>query len=330
MDAALLFENAFQWLAERFGPSGPPLALAALGLVIALIALPFVLRRGSDPLRRFSFRQDRVDDDLVRLRVDRDDGRLRGLAEFLEPDDQDELGETRALLRAAGYRQGSAVRVYHFARAVMGLSMLTVGLIFALLVPEDPDLVIAAGLSGLMGLAGYFAPIYWVRRQAESRRQEISDAFPDAMDMMLICIESGQSLDQAIDRVGNEIGISAPALAEELQTVSQEFRAGKDRPSVLRDLADRCRVNDISALVTVLIQSSSFGTSISQAMRVYASEMRDKRLLRAEEKANVLPTKLTLGTMMFTVPPLILILVGPSVIQITRALSGLANGGGGG
>ena len=110
-------------------------------------------------------------------------------------------------------------------------------------------------------------------------------------------------------------------LAEELKIVSHEFRAGKDRSTVLRDLGDRCAVNDISSFVTVLIQSSTFGTSISQALRVYASEMRDKRLMRAEEKANVLPTKLTLGTMAFTVPPLILILIGPSFIQIMRSLT---------
>ena len=139
--------------------------------------------------------------------------------------------------------------------------------------------------------------------------------------MMLVCIEGGQSMDQAMARVGEEMATSSGPLAEELQIVSREFRAGKDRAAVLRDFAERCAVNDISSFVTVLIQSSTFGTSVSQALRVYASEMRDKRLMRAEEKANVLPTKLTLGTMIFTVPPLILILVGPSFIQIVRSLS---------
>jgi tight adherence protein C len=99
------------------------------------------------------------------------------------------------------------------------------------------------------------------------------------------------------------------------------MRAGKDRPKVLRDFADRSGVSDISAFVTVLVQSAAFGTSVAQALRVYAAEMRDKRLMRAEEKANTLPTKLTLGTMFFTVPPLLLILIGPSLIEITRALA---------
>ncbi|MEL6264276.1 MAG: type II secretion system F family protein, partial [Pseudomonadota bacterium] len=157
-------------------------------------------------------------------------------------------------------------------------------------------------------------------------REDIQKSFPDAMDMMLVCIEGGQSLDQAMARVGKEMEAAAGPLAYELGIVSQEFRVGKDRITVLRDFADRCAVNDISSFVTVMIQSTAFGTSISQALRVYASEMRDKRLMRAEEKANKLPTKLTLGTMFFTVPPLILILVGPSLIQIMRAFAQLSGG----
>jgi len=144
--------------------------------------------------------------------------------------------------------------------------------------------------------------------------------------MILVCIEGGQSLDQAMARVGEEMATSAGPLAQEFALVTHEFRAGKDRILVLRDFAARCAVSDVSSFVTVLIQSTAFGTSIAQALRVYAAEMRDKRLMRAEEKANVLPTKLTLGTMMFTVPPLILILVGPSFIMILRALGGLAAG----
>ena len=196
------------------------------------------------------------------------------------------------------------------------------------MIPEEPSLVFALSMSVAFGLAGYFAPVYWVKRQIETRREEIANAFPDAMDMMLVCIEGGQSLEQAIARVGQEMEQASGPLAEELQIVSHEFRAGKDRVAVLRDFASRCSVNDISSFVTVLVQSTAFGTSIADSLRVFSSEMRDKRLMRAEEKANVLPTKLTLGTMMFTVPPLILILIGPSLIQILRALTGLAGAGG--
>ena len=287
---------------------------------------PKVAKRQKDPLERFSFKEDLREQELIGLRANTDDGNLSGLAPLLEPADETELSQTRLELRAAGYKSASAVRVYFFARAILGLSLLVFGLIFTLLIPEEPDLLISVGLSVALGLGGYFLPVYWVQRQIQTRRQEIQNAFPDAMDMMLVCIEGGQSLDQAMARVGDEMSATGTPLGEELQIVSQEFRAGKDRATVLRDLATRCNVNDISSFVTVLIQSSTFGTSISQALRVYAAEMRDKRLMRAEEKANVLPTKLTLGTMAFTVPPLILILVGPSFIQILRSVAGLGAG----
>jgi tight adherence protein C len=164
-------------------------------------------------------------------------------------------------------------------------------------------------------------PKYWVTRRQKARQEEITNGFPDALDMMLVCVEAGQSLDQSILRVAKEIRAGYPALADEYLQVSQEMKAGKDRISVLRDMSERAGVQDVASFVTVLIQSASFGTSIADALRVYASEMRDKRVMRAEEKANTLPTKMTLATMMFTVPPLLVILVGPSIYNIYLTLS---------
>jgi len=318
----------WQQLVDMLGPSGPFYAIAGVGMLLALVALPFVLRRERDPVDRLGTMEDRRDIELATLRTDRDGGALRGIGDYLQPDDQGELSETRKQLAAAGYKDLAAVRVYYFARAALGLGLLLVGILFFLVLADDPSLVFALSMSVAFGLAGYFAPVYWVKRQIETRREEIANAFPDAMDMMLVCIEGGQSLEQAIARVGQEMEQASGPLAEELQIVSHEFRAGKDRVAVLRDFAARCSVNDISSFVTVLVQSTAFGTSIADSLRVFSSEMRDKRLMRAEEKANVLPTKLTLGTMMFTVPPLILILIGPSLIQILRALTGLAGAGG--
>ncbi len=144
-----------------------------------------------------------------------------------------------------------------------------------------------------------------------------------SLDMMLVCVEAGQSLDQSIIRVSREIRAGYPALAEEYETVANEMKAGKDRIQVLRDMSERAGVPDVSSFVTMLIQSASFGTSIAEALRVYASEMRDKRVMRAEEKANTLPTKMTLATMMLTVPPLLIILIGPSIYGIAETLKGV-------
>ncbi|MCH8166819.1 MAG: type II secretion system F family protein [Proteobacteria bacterium] len=316
-------------LIENYGAAAPFYVLGAIGLIMMIIAVPILLRKRKDPLERFSFSDERLRSDLVRLRDDTDDGSLKGLADYLEPKDQEEMSETRSMLRSAGYRGGAAVRQFYFARAGLAVLLLAIGMVATFLIPAEPDLMFSAIITGLMALAGYFLPSYWVRRKIATRKEEITNAFPDAMDMMLVCVEGGQSLDQAMARVGEEMETSSGPLAEEFALVSHEFRAGKDRISVLRDFASRCAVSDISSFVTVLIQSSTFGTSIAQALRVYAAEMRDKRLMRAEEKANMLPTKLTLGTMMFTVPPLILILVGPSFIMILRSLGGLAGSGGG-
>ena len=165
------------------------------------------------------------------------------------------------------------------------------------------------------------APKYWVTKRQQKRQEEITNGFPDALDMMLVCVEAGQSMDQSIIRVSSEIKAGFPALAEEFAAVAHEMKAGKDRVHVLKDMAERAGVTDVSSFVTVLVQSTTFGTSIADALRVYAAEMRDKRVMRAEEKANVLPTKLTLGTMMFTVPPLMIILIGPSVYNVYDTLT---------
>ncbi|MGR3364343.1 MAG: type II secretion system F family protein, partial [Maritimibacter harenae] len=114
------------------------------------------------------------------------------------------------------------------------------------------------------------------------------------------------------------------SLADEFEIVAWEMKAGKERIQVLRDMGDRCGVPDVASFVTVLIQSTSFGTSIAEALRVYAGEMRDKRVMRAEEKANTLPTKMTLATMMLTVPPLLIILIGPSVYEVYKTLRSIS------
>ena len=168
----------------------------------------------------------------------------------------------------------------------------------------------------LPAFVGYYLPKYWVTKRQQQRQQEIENGFPDSLDMMLVCVEAGQSLDQSILRVSKEIRTGYPALADEYEQVSHEMKAGKDRITVLRDMGTRAGVTDVNSFVTVLIQSATFGTSIADALRVYAGEMRDKRVMRAEEKANTLPTKLTLATMMLTVPPLLIILIGPSVYGI--------------
>ena len=137
--------------------------------------------------------------------------------------------------------------------------------------------------------------------------------------MMLVCVEAGQSMDQSIIRVSKELAASYPALAEEYEIVSHQIKAGRDKPSGFWanwPSAVACKISQASRPFWSSLRQ--FGTSVADALRVYAGEMRDKRVMRAEEKANKLPTKMTLATMMLTVPPLLIILVGPSVLGIMK------------
>lgn len=305
-------------LTEQFGPLAPLLAVGLLGLFMVLLTVPLLLKGRNDPLDRLkaqsrppSERKPRKE----RLRHASRNERLDKFAHFLEPQDEKELTAIQLKLRQAGYQTKDAVRYYHFGQMALGLLGLGLGLVYVTLLGggEGKDtqqmMLWVIGPGG----AGYLLPKYWVNRRVEERKKQIAQGFPDALDMLLVCVEAGQSLDQSIVRVSRELRSGFPALAEEFEVVSHEMKAGKEKERVLRDMSDRCGVPDVASFVTVLIQSAGFGTSIADALRVYAGEMRDKRVMRAEEAANKLPTKMTLATMALTVPPLLIILIGPSI-----------------
>lgn len=319
-------EHLVGLLENTLGPLGPVFLLGALGVVLVACSMPLLAKKRKDPIDRLRHQVDRSGTDRNaenRLRTDQGTKKLDKYATFLEPQDQEELAGMRLMLLQAGYREKSAVRAFHFVQFVLGLAFLTFGVLYVvILAPEGLATQNLALAILLPGVAGYYLPKYWVERRRQERQGQIESGFPDALDLMLVCVEAGQSLDQAIIRVATEMRSGYPALAEEFELVAHEMKAGKDKVQVLKDMSERAGVSDVSSFVTVLIQSASFGTSIAEALRVYASEMRDKRVMRAEEKANVLPTKLTLGTMMFTVPPLMIILIGPSIYGIYVHLNG--------
>lgn len=315
------------YLTDTFGPLGPLYAIGALGALLIVAALAMFMLRKPDPMDRLNAntvaKETKKDEPTQRLRMESKNNQLDKFAAFLEPQDQQQFSAIRLKLIQASYLSPKAVQTFHFAQFALGIGFLILGVTYALLSPSEEKDAQFYLLSILgPGGAGYYLPTYWVERRRQARQDEIADGFPDALDLMLVCVEAGQSLDQSILRVSKEIHLAFPALAEEFGTVANEMKAGKDRVNVLRDFGERAGKGDISAFVTVLIQSASFGTSISDALRVYSLEMRDKRVMRAEEKANVLPTKLTLGTMMFTLPPLMIILIGPSIFDIYLTIGG--------
>lgn len=316
-------ELLIQMTTDMMGPMGPLIVLGAIVLFFALLVFALMAGRRPDPLEKLNADRksgNRLKSKEAKLRQAGRNEKLDRYATFLEPQNAEELSAIKLKLMQAGYRSNDAVRYFYFAQFALGMGLLAAGLTYYILVAKTDTSTAKDMLLWVVGPggAGYMLPKYWVTRRVEARKEQIQDGFPDALDMMLVCIEAGQSLDQSIIRVGNELIASFPALAEEFQTVSLEMKAGKDKTNVLNDMSERAGVQDVSSFVTVLIQSQTFGTSISDALRVYAAEMRDKRVMRAEEKANKLPTKMTLTTMMFTVPPLLIILVGPSAVGISE------------
>ncbi len=316
-------------LTELLGPMGPLMAVGLLGVVMILLTLPLILKKQEDPLdklKKSTKSQKSLGDVKEKLRAKQRNDKLEKYATFLEPKSEEELEGIKLKLMQAGYRDRDAVRYFHFAQFALGIGLLILGVIYFILFKSGGDTNTQQTLMYILGpgAAGYMLPKYWITKRQGSRQEEITNGFPDALDMMLVCVEAGTSMDQAIIKVAAEIRASYPSLADEFEIVAHEIKAGKDKSSVLSDMSERCGVQDVASFVTVLNQSQSFGTPISDALRVYAGEMRDKRVMRAEEAANKLPTKMTLATMMLTVPPLLIILVGPSVHGITQ-LGGMSN-----
>ena len=312
-------------LTDLLGPFGPLIVVGMLGVLMILLVLPTMLKKEVDPLdklRASTRAQNSALSKAEKLRAGGGKDKLEKYSNFLEPQDEEEYSAIRLKLMQAGYRTKNAVRMYHFAQFAMGVGLLLAGVAYAIYVSSTGEPSTKATILSILipGVVGYMTPKYWVTRRQSARQEEIVNGFPDSLDMMLVCVEAGQSLDQSIIRVARELKSGFPALAYEFEVVAHEMKAGKDKQAVLRDMSERCGVTDIASFVTVLIQSQQFGTSIAEALRVYAGEMRDKRVMRAEEKANTLPTKMTLATMMLTVPPLLIILIGPSIFNIAVTL----------
>ncbi len=316
------------FLTDTLGPFGPLIAIGILGLILIILTLPTLLKKNVDPLDRIKDQSKGYDahpqGDKAKLRTGGKKDKLEKYSNFLEPQNEEEYSAIRVKLLQAGYRSKNAVRTFYFLQFALGILFLIAGVIYAVFQSATGEPTTQAIVLSIIipGAIGYYIPKYWVTKRQQERQTEIVNGFPDSLDMMLVCVEAGQSLDQSILRVSREIRAGFPALATEFEMVANETKAGKDKVQVLRDMAERTGVSDVQSFVTVLIQSASFGTSIAEALRVFSEEMRDKRVMRAEEKANTLPTKMTLATMMLTVPPLLIILIGPSVFEIAVTLGG--------
>lgn len=228
----------------------------------------------------------------------------------------------RRRLINAGYRRDEAPIIYFGAKTVLAVLFPLLVFIAAIVrVPEQMHLLLV-----LTAALGYYTPNVFLIWRVRERKREIFNAFPEALDLMVVCVESGLALDAAIAKVGDEIGQSNAALGEEFKLANLELRAGIGRESALRNLALRTGVDDIDALVAMLIQSDKFGTSVAESLRVHADGMRTKRMLRAEEAAQKLPVKLIFPVVLLIFPSLFLVLLGPSILTLVRLLGPMLAG----
>jgi tight adherence protein C len=253
--------------------------------------------------------------------------RLAPLARASEPHG---AGEPRSPLRvrfnAAGLRSASAPAIYFGAKTV--LTFLLPGLFVLALGMANAHIALAPMLALLVALAaiGYYLPNATLARLIAHRQRELFEVIPDALDLMRVCVESGLSLDASIARVGREMAFESRALSDELHLVSLELRAGASRAEALRHLALRVGLEDVDALVSILVQADRFGTSVTEALRVHSEQLRTKRRLVAEERAAKLPVKLLFPLVFCIFPALLTVLLGPAVLSIARALPRLMGG----
>jgi len=224
-----------------------------------------------------------------------------------------DVSRTRRWLMQAGYRDAMDVNYYFGARVLMAaIGFATVAVLTGV---GNPPLLI--GVTGL----GFILPRFILKRMIRDRQARIRLGLPDALDLTVICVEAGLALDQALMRVGQDLHHAHPDLSDEFHLVNLEMRAGKPRAEALRNLVERTGVDDIRALVGTLIQTDRFGTSVAQALRVHSDSLRTERRQRAEEQAAKTTIKMVPPLVIFVLPSIIFVTIGPAVIELIRQLS---------
>lgn len=241
--------------------------------------------------------------------------------------DQATTSRLKSELTVAGYRNPQAPLIFLGSRIFLAMLFGVLFLAFGTGLVEGKDpLMLPVALIGSM-VIGYYGPILWIKNVTQKRQELLTNGFPDALDLMVVCVEAGLGLDQAIAKVGTEVKQGHPELGEEFILLNLEMRAGLSREQALRNLVNRTNLEDIRSLVALLIQTDRFGTSIGQALRVHSDSMRMKRRMKAEEKGAQLPVKLMIPLILFIFPALMVVIVGPGVISLMRNLLPAMSGG---
>lgn|SRR5262245_1563737 len=236
----------------------------------------------------------------------------------LMPKSPGEVSSTTRKLMQAGYRNKSAVTIFYGIKVGFILVLLLAAFVSGRF--QNPAIEsIFLTLMACVG-AGYILPDFILSTRVTARKEKIQLALPDALDLLVVCVEAGLGLDQAILKTSEELRVTHPDICEELNLVNLELRAGKPRKDALKNLADRTAVEDINGLVSMLVQTDKFGTSIAQSLRVHSDALRTKRRQRAEERAHKVSVKLVFPLVFLIFPSMFIIILGPGVIKIIKQL----------
>ena len=254
----------------------------------------------------------KIKDEVVKL--------VGSLGNLVKPRDEGESTHLRTSLLRAGYRRETASVVFLGIKAFLAMLFFGCSFLIKLWILKNISSFHFGLLSFILTGGGFYLPNLWLQMMITRREEKILEGFPDALDLMVVCVEAGIGLDAAIHRIGEEMRLSNRVLSEEFKLLSLELRAGKQRRDALRHLATRINLEDVSSLVTLLIQTDRFGTSVAQALRVHSDSMRTKRYQRAEELATKLPVKLVFPLIVFIFPSIFVTVLGPAIIQIFRVL----------
>ncbi len=251
-------------------------------------------------------------------------GVLHKVGKIVRADEKADVKEKRLAFLRAGIRSENTSLVFWGAKYVMGVLFLTVFIFFKplFLGSMKPSMTFVLCLCFVM--AGFYVPDFWLKLKTSRRKTEIRNALPDALDLLVVCVEAGMGLDAAMNRVGEEIRITSPAISDEFRLFNLEVRAGKSKRDALKNLSLRTDHEDVNSLVTLLIQAEKFGASISHSLRVYSDSFRTKRAQRAEEIAAKLPVKILLPLALFIFPSMFIAIIGPGAIRIFRLFLGSA------
>ncbi len=241
---------------------------------------------------------------------------LTGIAQYI-PGKGEQAPEGDLRLIQAGFRRPEAASAFAAARVITIVAF--VGLTYVTGLSQSNPIVMLL----LAGLLGYILPDFWLGRKIKSRQMTLRLALPDALDLLVICMEAGLGIDQALLYVSQELRTAHPDICDEFDLVNAEMHVGKTRIDALRSLATRTGVDDIQALVSTLIQTDRFGTSVAQSLRVHSDELRTRRRQRAEELAAKTTIKMIIPLVLFIFPALFVVLLGPAVIKMMQTFGGM-------